>query len=100
VKHAKPGDRLSDGDGLRLDVDKNRNASWIFRFKSTVTSKERFMGLGPFGDVTLAQARDAAGAARALIREGKDPIEDRNTKRAEAKAEASRSITFRAYAEQ
>jgi len=34
VKNAKPGERLSDGDGLRLDVDKNGNASWIFRFKS------------------------------------------------------------------
>jgi len=27
VKNAKPGDKLSDGDGLRLDVDKNGNRS-------------------------------------------------------------------------
>ena len=25
VKNAKPGDKLADGDGLRLDVDKNGN---------------------------------------------------------------------------
>jgi len=34
VKNAKPGEKLSDGDGLRLDVDKNGNASWLFRFTS------------------------------------------------------------------
>jgi hypothetical protein len=77
VKHAKPGDRLADGDGLRLDVDKNRNASWVFRFKSPVTGKERFMGLGPMRDVGLAEAREAAGAARALVRNNIDPIEHR-----------------------
>jgi integrase len=100
VKSARPGEKLSDGGGLRLDVDKNCNASWIFRFKSPLTGKERFMGLGPFGDVTLALARDAASVARGLLRNGIDPIDHRNTKRAEAKAEASRAVTFKAYAEQ
>jgi len=33
------------------------------------------------------------------LRDDKDPIEHRNTKRAEAKAKASRGVTFRAYAE-
>jgi integrase len=98
VKNAKPGDKLSDGGGLRLDVDKGGNASWIFRFKSPVTGRERYMGLGPFGDVTLAMAREAASKARALLRDGKDPIEERNTKRVEAKVEASRSITFESFA--
>ncbi|SHM07284.1 protein of unknown function [Bradyrhizobium lablabi] len=99
VKNSKPGDKLSDGGGLRLDVDKNGNRSWIFRFTSPVTGKERYMGLGPADDVTLAQARDAAQDTRALIRDGKDPIEDRNAKRAEAKVEASRSVTFKVYAD-
>lgn len=45
VKNAKPGEKLTDGGGLRLDVDRNGNGSWIFRFKSPVTGKERFMGL-------------------------------------------------------
>ena len=26
VKNAKPGEKLGDGEGLRLDVDKNGNA--------------------------------------------------------------------------
>jgi integrase len=100
VKNAKPGDKLGDGGGLRLDVDRSGNKSWVFRFTSPVTAKERFMGLGPLRDVTLAQARDAAAEARSLIRERKDPIEHRKEARAAVKVEASRAVTFKAYAEQ
>ena len=38
-------------------------------------------------------------SARALLRDGKDPIEHRNAKRVEAKVDASRSVTFKVYAE-
>lgn len=100
VKNAKPGDKLTDGGGLRLDVDRNGNGSWILRFKSPVTSRERFMGLGPVADVALAAARDAAQEARTLIRQGIDPIEQRNAQRTAARVEASRSITFKVYATQ
>ncbi|KIZ35728.1 tyrosine-type recombinase/integrase, partial [Rhodopseudomonas palustris] len=100
VKNAKPGDKLTDGGGLRLDVDRNGNRAWVFRYTSPVTSKERYAGLGSAGDVSLAQARDAAQEARALIRKGLDPIEHRKEQRQAAKVEASRSITFKAYAEQ
>jgi len=100
VKNAKAGDKLADGDGLRLDVDKSGNASWIFRFKSPVTGKERFMGLGPLRDVGLGEAREAASAARSLVRSNVDPIEQRLAERAKAKAEATGKITFEAYAKQ
>ena len=100
VKNAKPGDKLGDGDGLRLDVDKNGNASWLFRFKSPVTGKERFMGLGPLRDVGLADAREAEGAARALLRNNIDPIEHRIAERAKVKADATGAITFEPYAKQ
>ena len=56
VKNAKPGEKLGDGGGLRLDVDHNGRRSWVFRFTSPVTGKERFMGLGSANDVTLVQA--------------------------------------------
>jgi integrase len=99
VTTAKPGDKLSDGGGLRLDVDKNGNAAWLFRFTSPVTGRERFMGLGPLSDVSLSKARDAAQEARELLRGHADPIEHRNEQRTAAKVEANRSITFRGYAE-
>jgi integrase len=100
VRAAKPGDKLGDGGGLRLDVDRSGNKSWLFRFTSPVTGKERFMGLGPLRDVSLAQARDAAEAARKLIREHKDPIDERKAKRTAAKIEEQRSVTFKTFAEQ
>jgi integrase len=110
VKNAKPGEKLSDGDGLRLDVDKHGNASWIFRFTSPTEvyekgknkgdPQERFMGLGPLRDVGLAEARELAGAARALIRNNIDPIEHRIAERAKAKADATGATTFETYAKQ
>lgn len=99
VKNAKPGDKLGDGDGLRLDVDKNGNRSWVFRYTSPTTGKERYAGFGSAGEVALAEARDARDEARKLIRAGKDPIDARNAKRAEAKVQDSRSVTFKVYAE-
>jgi integrase len=100
VRNAKAGDKLSDGGGLRLDVDRNGNKSWVFRFTSPVTGKERFMGLGSARDVTLAQARDDAAEARGLIRKRMDPIEEKRQQRTAAKVEASRAVTFKQYAEQ
>jgi integrase len=100
VKSAKPGDKLSDGGGLRLDVDRSGNKSWIFRFTSPVTRKERYMGLGPANDVSLAEARDAAQEARALLRGDVDPIEHRNAERAKVKAEADGTISFQKFAEE
>jgi integrase len=100
VKNAKPGNKLADGGGLRLDVDRNGNKTWIFRYTSPVTGRERYAGLGPIADVTLAQARDAAQEARALVRAGKDPIDQKREQRATARVEASKAVTFKAYAEQ
>src|ERR1700737_2141768 len=98
-RNAKPGDKLGDGDGLRLDVDKNGNRSWVFRYTSPTSGKERYAGFGSADEGTLAEARDARDEARKLIRAGQDPIEHRNTKRTEAKVQASRSVTFKVYAE-
>jgi integrase len=99
VKNAKPGEKLTDGDGLRLDVDGNGNASWTLRFTSPVTGKERQMGLGPARDVTLAEARDLAADARKLIRSGVDPINQKREARASARVAARRDMTFRQCAE-
>ncbi|WP_441252617.1 tyrosine-type recombinase/integrase [Tardiphaga sp. 71_E8_N1_1] len=99
AKNAKAGDKLGDGDGLRLDVDKNGNRSWVFRYTSPKTSKERYMGFGSADEVSLAEARDARDEARKMIRNNIDPIDARNAERAAAKLEATRSVTFKVYAE-
>jgi hypothetical protein len=77
--------------------------SWLYRFTSPVTGKERWMGLGPCDVIGLAEARDLARAARRLVTLGADPIEKRReTEQAERDAvirdRASR-MTFRQCAE-
>jgi integrase len=71
--------------------------SWLFRFR--LNGRSRYMGLGPLRTVSLAQARERAKAARNLIYEGKDPIDERRAKRAEALAESAKRVTFQEAAE-
>ncbi|WP_431014505.1 tyrosine-type recombinase/integrase [Bradyrhizobium pachyrhizi] len=99
VEHAKPGERLGDGEGLWLFVAASGNKSWMFRFTSPITRKPREMGLGPVSVLKLTEARDAATEARKLVLAGKDPIVERSAQRAAATARAAKEITFREFAE-
>jgi integrase len=100
VEHAKPGERLGDGNGLWLFVAASGSRSWLFRFTSPVTRKPREMGIGPAADVKLVEAREAAQQARKLVLAGKDPIEERNAQRAAVRVEAAKAITFEEYAKE
>src|ERR1700722_14273210 len=86
--------RLGDGEGLYLQVALGDTKSWLFRFM--LRGKSREMGLGAVGDppngVSLAKARVHAAEARALLRDGKDPLAERHTDRLarrQAQTEAS-----------
>lgn len=79
--------------GLALQVLPSGGRTWIRR--AMVGGRRRDMGLGGYPDVTLAEARDAARKARALIREGVDPIEKAKAARSALKAEAVKATTFR-----
>jgi integrase len=94
--------RFGDGDGLYLQVTSAGAKSWLFRYMSH--GKEREMGLGPMGEapagVPLAKARQLAAEARAVLRNGRDPIDARQGARQvaqQARAEA-RERTFKAAA--
>jgi integrase len=54
----------------------------------------REMGLGPFPDITLADARERARKARRLLLDGIDPIEARRAQRASSALEGARALTF------
>ena len=58
----RPG-RFGDGGGLWLQVRDSDRRAWLFRY--TAATGQRQMGLGPFPDVSLAEAREAARLARA-----------------------------------
>lgn len=82
--------------GLQLQVI-GASRVWVLRF--VVNGKRRRMGLGSFPAVSLAEARDQARQARALIRAGIDPIEQRSNTRNTAVAAAAKSLTFAQAAE-
>ena len=91
-KEKRPG-RYADGGGLYLQVGKTGTKAWLFRFQ--LDGRERFMGLGSVKTFSLKEARLRARAARQVLSDGIDPIEDRLARRdAERKNSAAR-ITFK-----
>jgi integrase len=86
----------SDGGNLYLQctagTDGSINRSWVFRYR--VGDRERYMGLGPFRDVTLAEAREKAAVARKQRLDGVDPIEARQAQRTADKLAATKRTTF------
>ncbi|WP_375668104.1 MULTISPECIES: tyrosine-type recombinase/integrase, partial [unclassified Bartonella] len=57
-------------------------AQWLYRY--TIHGRRREMGLGALRDVSLKQARELATGWRAVLREGRDPIKEREKQKREA----------------
>ncbi len=93
---ATPG-KLRDGSGLYLAIkprrDKSFSKSWVVCFPAGGKSRE--MGLGPYPEVTLAEARTKAADARRKARDGADPLEARKAADAEAEREKAQALSFR-----
>lgn len=83
----------SDGGGLYVRVRASGSRSWLFIY--SLDNVRREMGLGSAVDVSLAKARERASAARQLIVDGIDPLEERRTAKAQ---EPVRIITFGEFA--
>ena len=79
--------------GLALQVLPSGGRSWVLRYR--VGDKRRDLGLGGYPDVPLAQARDAARAARAKVRAGVDPIDEGRAARALLKMSQANAVPFR-----
>lgn len=88
----------ADGAGLYLQVTGGSAKSWVYRF--SFRKQKRYMGLGSFPAVSLADARTKAAECRALLQNGIDPIEARKAERAQAALEAAKAITFKEAAAQ
>lgn len=85
-----------DGAGLYLRIDGTGRRSWAFRYKLAKVS--HWAGLGPYPDVTLAEARDLARDCRAMLRAGRDPIAERRRRVAEARGGESPTFATAAAA--
>jgi integrase len=93
IRRATAGDMLPDGGGLYFSATGPGMGSWEWRYYRFGT--QRWMGLGSYQDVSLAQAREDRLAWRQVLKSGKDPIQVRkDQKLAVQKAEQSRK-TFR-----
>jgi len=82
LRKAPPG-KYCDGAGLWLVVRDDGGAQWVLRV--TVHGRRREMGLGGYPEIGLAAARDLAERWRAMAKQGRDPIKER-----EAEARAAR----------
>lgn len=74
VRNAKPRDtryRLSDCDGLYLEISPNGSKWWRLRYK--YHGKERMISLGVYPQVSLKMARGRRDEAKAMLAEGRNP---------------------------
>jgi integrase len=83
---------LNDGGGLYFVSRPPNGASWMFRFSRH--GKDRWMGLGQYPTVGLADARNRATDARRLLIDDIDPIENRRQQRTQTRLELARRMTF------
>jgi len=99
VRNAKPREKafkLADEKGLYLFVTPSGAKSW--RFKYRFGPKEKLLTFGLFPEVSIAEARERRDAARAVLRENKDPGIEAVKQRDAAVAAAG--ATFKVTAQQ
>ena len=78
VKSYSKAGTYADGGNLYLKISKGGGKSWGFKF---YRGKQRYMGLGPYPDISLAEARILASDARKLLLKGIDPLQERRRTR-------------------
>jgi integrase len=93
VAKAKGPAVLHDGGGLYLRVSASGSKSWVFRFQ--LDSKRRDMGLGPYPDVSLAEARGKAADHRKQRHDGIDPLDAKEAQRQAQRLAVAKGRTFR-----
>lgn len=93
VAKAKGPAVLHDGGGLYLRVSPTGSKAWVFRFQ--LDGKRRDMGLGPFPDISLAEARRRASDHRNQRRDGIDPLEAKVAQRQAQRLATAKGRTFR-----
>lgn len=77
---AKPY-KLTDAHGLHLLVNPTGSKLWQLRYR--FEGKERLTAIGPYPDVSLAEAREKRESLRKQLRAGQDPREEKRQKKLE-----------------
>lgn len=71
--------RYGDGEGLYLMLPPKGSPYWMIRY--TINGKRKALTLGKQTDLSLAEARSEAEAARKKVRSGNDPVAERKLNR-------------------
>lgn len=85
IRKVMPGERpakLSDGEGMYLEVQPSGARYW--RLKYRIAGLEKRISLGVYPEISLAEARRRRREARRLIAEGQDPSDQRRADKAVA----------------
>ncbi|UXZ23200.1 tyrosine-type recombinase/integrase [Pseudomonas sp. YeP6b] len=96
IRTAKPKDklyRLTDANGLCLEVTPTGSKLWRYRYRFNGGAK--MLALGAYPSVTLLKARQLRDGARQLLIEGTDPGEQKKTAKQAQKVEG---LTFETLA--
>lgn len=96
IRTAKPKDklyRLTDANGLCLEVTTTGSKLWRYRYRFNGSAK--MLALGAYPAVTLLKARQLRDGARQLLIEGTDPGEQKKTAKQAQKVEG---LTFETLA--
>jgi integrase len=78
-------------------ADKEYARSWIL--KTRIGTDRPELGLGPYPEVTLGQAREKARIIKEQVREGIDPRAERRESKSRLLREQAKSVTFRKLGE-
>lgn len=96
IKAAKPRDKaykLTDGQGLYLEVMPTGSKLWRLKYRHS--DKEKRLALGAYPTLPLQQARQKRAEARELLAQGVDPSSKR---KAAKQAQRADGVTFEALA--
>lgn len=100
VRTTKSLGKWPDGGNLYFQVSSTKRKddsisitkSWLFRYSRF--GKDTWVGLGPYPDVSLAEARELATKERRKKRSGIDPLTDKKAKCRAARIEHDNMLTF------
>lgn len=96
IRTAKPKDklyRLTDANGLCLEVTPSDSKLWRYRYRFNGSAK--MLAIGAYPSVTLLKARQSRDEARQMLIDGTDPGEQ---KKAAKQAQRVEGLTFETLA--
>jgi len=94
--HRDKAYKLSDGRGLFVLIHTNGSKYWQMKYR--FGGKEKLLSIGVYPEVSLAEARQRCTTARAQIRDGLDPGQQKQL--AKLEAQLATENTFRSVANQ